>query len=1094
MKTKLIYLTLLTFCSFGLFAQKGAPMKASSTGQAAYMREIPALSKMQNVISAEKFGHVAPAKSRGTNTFIPGKGFPKNGDPLRALQQKNASKMALTTPVASFDAHSGTVLNDATGAIGPNHYVYAFNSGFGILDRSGNVLAPEASLGTLFPGETLGDPIVVYDNFADRFIIMEFSNSPNGLLIAVCQGPDPVNDGWFTYRFNTGTFPDYEKLSIWSDGYYITANKDQNAPDANDVIFVVERDEMLVGNPNAQVVGFPLPGAETNGFYSPGGFNATGTTLPPVGTGCSIVYLQDDGWAGVSNDHLDIWTTSVDWTTPANSTISQPQEISTAPFDSVLDGGSFQNLDEPGNGPDIDALQATMMYMTNYRRFGTHNSVVMNFVVDLDGNDSLAGIRWYELRQTADGQPWTIYQEGTYAQPDGLSAFCGSIAQDAQGNIGLAYTIVSSTVFTSLRYTGRLASDPLGTMTAVEGVSADGDQPTSLTRNDGRYGDYGQMTIDPLDDMTFWHISEYIRGDNGGTANSRKSHVVAFKIQPDTPDTEAPTAPANLVASGTTDMETTLTWDASTDNIGVTAYDVSQDGVVVATVATTTATITGLTAETTYAFSVVAKDAAGNESAASNSINVTTDAPDTTAPSIPANLAASGTTNTQTILSWDASTDNVGVAEYDVSQDGVVVGTVTETTATITGLSPQTTYTFTVAAKDAAGNTSAASDSIRITTLDNGPGCLNGAELPYSESFEADFGGWTQDTGDDLDWTRDANGTPSNNTGPSSADDGSTYVYVEASGNGTGFPNKRAILTSPCFDLNSATTAVFSFRYHMFGAGNFGSLDVEVSNDEGATWTSLWTRNGNQGNSWQTGTVDLAAYVGSGIQLRFNRVTGNTWRADAAIDNISLTAAGGPGGSDCASGDLTLSVTFDNYPQETSWAVTDAGGTTVASESYSTANPDGSTVSETISGLAAGTYTFTISDSFGDGICCSFGNGSYTLSSSAGEIVSGGEFTTSEATSFCVEASTVRLETYALSDLDAGNNAFKIYPVPAKNILNISVGKKSIQNVEIFSMYGQRVYEGAEAQINVSSFPTGTYFARITGKDETFVTRMFSKE
>lgn len=1091
MKTKLIYLTLLTFCSFGLIAQK-APQKASLVSKAAYVKNIPPLSQMDNILSAKNMAHQpAPVRRSGRNTVIPGKGLPAAGqsDPLMAKQKNNTIRATLSEEVASFDAHlGGSPLNDPTGAIGPNHYVYAFNRGFGILDRAGNVLLPEASLTTIFPGEDLGDPIVVYDNYADRFIIMEFSNTPNSILIAVGQGPDPVNDGWFTYRFNTNEFPDYEKLSIWSDGYYLTTNK---APSGGlgtlETVYVAERDKMLTGDPNAGFVGFQLAGAASSGFYSPGSFNSTGPTLPPVGTSNSIIYLQDDAWAGVSNDHLKMWSTNINWANPGSSTISQPIEIPTTPFDSVFDNGGFSNLPQPGGGQDIDALQATIMYMTNYRRFGTHNSVVLNHVVDLNGNDDLAGIRWYELRQTGDGQPWTIYQEGTYVQPDGLSAFCGSIAQDAQGNIGLAYNVVSTSVFASIRYTGRLASDPLGTMTLAEKVSVNGDSQVPGLR----FGDYAQMTIDPLDDMTFWHIGEYMRS---GGAGVRKSHVVAFKLMPDTPDTEAPTAPANLVASGTTDMETTLTWDASTDNIGVTAYDVSQDGVVVATVATTTATITGLTAETTYAFSVVAKDAAGNESAASNSINVTTDAPDTTAPSIPANLAASGTTNTQTILSWDASTDNVGVAEYDVSQDGVVVATVTETTATITGLSPQTTYTFTVAAKDAAGNTSAASDSIRITTLDNGPGCLNGAELPYSESFEADFGGWTQDTGDDLDWTRDANGTPSNNTGPSSADDGSTYVYVEASGNGTGFPNKRAILTSPCFDLNSATTAVFSFRYHMFGAGNFGSLDVEVSNDEGATWTSLWTRNGNQGNSWQTGTVDLAAYVGSGIQLRFNRVTGNTWRADAAIDNISLTAAGGPGGSDCASGDLTLSVTFDNYPQETSWAVTDAGGTTVASESYSTANPDGSTVSETISGLAAGTYTFTISDSFGDGICCSFGNGSYTLSSSAGEIVSGGEFTTSEATSFCVEASTVRLETYALSDLDAGNNAFKIYPVPAKNILNISVGKKSIQNVEIFSMYGQRVYEGVEAQINVSSFPTGTYFARITGKDETFVTRMFSKE
>ncbi len=999
MKTNFYFVAMFMLCSCCLFAQERSH-KASLTDKAAYMREIPALSKMQNIIAAKGLEHVAPPKRRGTNTVVPGKGFPKNGDPLR-LQQKNTAQRAIAPPVASFDAHVGTVLNDATGAIGPNHYVYAFNSGFGILDRSGNVLVPEASLGTIFPGETLGDPIVVYDNYADRFIIMEFSNTPNGFLIAVCQGSDPVNDGWYTYRFNTSSFPDYEKLSIWSDGYYITANKDQNNPASNDVVFAVERDKMLIGDVNAQLIGFPLPGALTNGFYSPGGSNSTGPNLPPVGVGHSIIYLQDDSWTGIATDHLKVWTTNVDWTTPSNSTISQPQEISTAPFDSVFDGGSFQNLDEPGSGPDIDALQATMMYMTNYRRFGTHNSIVLNFVVDLDGTDSLAGIRWYELRQTGDGQPWTIYQEGTYVQPDGLSAFCGSIAQDGQGNIGLAYTVVSSNVYTSLRYTGRLAGDPLGTMTVVEEVSADGDAQNN--RSDGRYGDYGQMTIDPLDDTTFWHISEYMKGPS---PDVRKSHVVAFRIEPEIVDEEAPTTPGNLTASNTTARETTLSWDASTDNVGVTGYDIYQDGTVVTTVIGTSATITGLTPETTYSFFVIAKDASNNQSPASNTVSVTT---------------------------------------------------------------------------------------LESTT---GPGCLNGLVAPYSESFESGLGAWTQDSEDDLDWVIDANGTPSNRTGPSSAVDGSNYIYVEASGNGTGYPDKRAILNSPCFDLNDATSAVFTFQYHMYGSGNFGTLDLEASNDEGVTWASVWNRTGNQGNSWQTATIDLSAYLGSGLQLRFNRLTGSTWRADAAIDHVELSTGGTV--DNCATGDLTLNITFDDFPQETSWTITNSGGTVVASESYSSAV--GSTVSETISGLTSGTYTFTISDTFGDGICCDYGNGSYTLSSVAGEIASGGEFTSSDVTDFCVEGTEVRLETFKLSGLDAEDKEmFKIYPNPVDGVINVSTGNNSMDNVKIFSMYGQLVREisnqGAKKQINVSDLPTGTYFIRFRSeKNEILVTRSFIKK
>ncbi|MBG6131338.1 chitodextrinase [Aquimarina sp. EL_43] len=1080
MKTKFFYLTLFMFCSFGLLAQKGA-VKASLTSQAVYMKEIPALSSMKNIISAKGIIKHGREKQRGKNNYVPGKGLPKVGesDPLMKYQQKSM-KAAISTEVANFVAHQGnSTPTDPTGAIGPNHYVYAFNSGFGIRDRNGSVLLAEASLATIFPGEDLGDPIVVYDNYAERFIIMQFSNSPNGILIAIGKGPDPVNDGWYTYRFNTGEFPDYEKLSIWSDGYYITSNKAPNgAIGTLETVYVAERDKMLAGDASAGFVGFTLPGAISSGFYSPAGFNATGPTLPPVGTGNSFIYLQDDSWSGVSSDHLKIWTTDVNWSNPSSSTISQPVEVTTSPFDSVFDGGSFSNLPQPSGG-DIDALQATMMYMTNYRRFATHNSVVLNFVVDLNGNDDLAGIRWYELRQTGDGQPWTIHQEGTYTQPDGHSAFCGAIAMDGQGNIGLGYTVVSNSIVPSIRYTGRLASDPSGTMTLTEQVAVNGTQSNPSTR----YGDYAQMTVDPSDDATFWHIAEYF------DAGFRKNHVVAYKLQPDTPDTEAPTVPANLTASNTTDVSTSLSWDASTDNVGVTAYDVYQDGTVVATVATTTADITGLTASTSYDFSVKAKDAAGNESAASATLTVTTVAPDTQAPTVPANLTASNTSAGQTTLSWDASTDNVGVAGYDVLQDGAVVATVTTTTTVVAGLSPETTYEFKVLAKDAAGNESATSTPISVTTP-AATGCLNGVAVPYSESFESDFGGWTQASGDDLDWTRDSGGTPSNNTGPSSADDGSTYIYVEASGNGTGYPNKRAILNSPCVDLSGATAAVFSFSYHMYGGTDFGSLDVEASNDDGATWTSIWSKSGNQGNSWQTATIDLAAYLGVGLQLRFNRVTGNTWQADAAIDKISLTS---DTTGNCATGDLTLSITFDNYPEETSWTLTDAGGTTVASKSYSTANPDGSTVTETINALASGSYTFTISDSFGDGICCSYGNGSYTLSSSAGTIASGGEFTNSDATEFCAQGSSVRLDTYELTDFNSNDKRFMLYPNPTKGILNISVGKTPIQKLEIFSMFGQKVRsidDQGIKQIDVSNLTAGTYFARITAK-ETIVTRSF---
>ncbi|WP_027394297.1 fibronectin type III domain-containing protein [Aquimarina latercula] len=368
-----------------------------------------------------------------------------------------------------------------------------------------------------------------------------------------------------------------------------------------------------------------------------------------------------------------------------------------------------------------------------------------------------------------------------------------------------------------------------------------------------------------------------------------------------TGDTQAPTAPTSLAASDITETTLTLSWNAATDNVGVTAYDVYQGSTILGEVTGTTANVTGLTASTAYQFSVKAKDAAGNESAFSNTIDVTTaDAPDTQAPTAPSGLSASNIEETTLTLSWNAATDNVGVTAYDVYQGSTVLGEVTGTTANVTGLTADTTYQFSVKAKDAAGNESAFSNTINVTTTggSGGGGCTSGiSSFPYDEGFENTLGAWTQSTADDINWTVDASGTPSSSTGPSSAPQGSYYIFVEASGNGTGYPNKQAILNSPCFDLSGLSEASFSFSYHMYGATDMGSIAVDASTDDGATWTNIWSESGNKGNSWLTASIDLATYVGGGVQLRFNRITGSTWQADIAIDNVSLTNTSGGGGS-----------------------------------------------------------------------------------------------------------------------------------------------------------------------------------------------------
>ncbi len=526
MVKKYFFLLLVLFAGLQITAQDKEILGPVSQGLSEPSVSAP-LSAKELIPAISERKEVNP-KNRTANRVVPGKGFPKGID--AALQEEKGS-IPLKQAIISFDAanlfHTPT---DPTGAAGPNHYVNAYNSGFSVFDKQGNVLLPPtdlSSLGGEFSGERLGDPIVLYDQFADRFLITQFAGCPydptlgcpnkndptNALLVAISRGPDPVNDGWYTYRFATGTFPDYPKYFVWSDGYYVTTNQDLDDPEITEVVYVLERDKMLQGEA-AKHVGFPLPGVRNNGFYSPAALNATGNVPPPPGN-MPVIYFQDDSWMGVNVDHLKIWLVNVDWNNLQNSTIRESQEITPTegltPFKSTFDGGGFSNLPQPFGSPDLDALQGALMYPTSYRRFDSHNSVVFNFVVDVDPSQAEhAGIRWYELRQTGENQPWSIYQEGTYA-PDLNDRWCGSINIDRHGNIGMGFTVVDDNpeapVLPALKFTGRFFNDPPNLMTLQEITLIESTSPSESNR----YGDYAHTSIDPVDNETFWYNGEYFR-------------------------------------------------------------------------------------------------------------------------------------------------------------------------------------------------------------------------------------------------------------------------------------------------------------------------------------------------------------------------------------------------------------------------------------------------------------------------------------------------------------------------------------------------------------------------------------------------------
>ncbi|MBW1295851.1 proprotein convertase P-domain-containing protein [Aquimarina litoralis] len=528
-KNSLLLIPLLLFISLGTFAQTKPGAKPNSYSKSTSMRVAPPISSKKTLIPPKnsdeeiRDGRYSKDNRRSKGKLIIGKG--STGDDILAKAQNSYSqRIPGLDPELVFDTtEKNSQPTDPSLAIGPDHVLAVFNTGWRIFDKTGNPLTAEISPNNIFSPNSCCDLTISYDNAADRWVMSILYSTDGHVEVAVTQGPDPINDAWSVYSFDN--IQDYQKVSVWSDGYYMTANVNSGSAATSDAVFALERDAMLAGAASAQIIAFPLPGIATDGFYAPQAFNVSNDNLPATGN-APIVYMQDDAFSGITEDHIKIWTINVDFTTPANSTISQPTELATTPFIGAFDGGSFANLTQPG-GQDIDALQNTIMNQAQFRKFPTHNSALFNFVVDTDGGaGEIAGVRWYELRQSGDGQPWTIYQEGTYTSPDGKNAWNASLIMDDNGNIGMGYTGMGGTTdtFVSSYYTGRFADDPLGTMTIDETLIAAGGGNIPGSE---RYGDYSKIDIDPSNGEKFWFVNEYVNA-----AGNRANVAGVFQIAP----------------------------------------------------------------------------------------------------------------------------------------------------------------------------------------------------------------------------------------------------------------------------------------------------------------------------------------------------------------------------------------------------------------------------------------------------------------------------------------------------------------------------------------------------------------------------------
>jgi len=519
MSTKFLFILLVFICiTESSFAQEKDHTKPTYTGIVTSMKQVPSIASRSDLLPS-KTKEIQMMDGRASkNIIVPYKDPQKEDDFFVQNPNPLSQKVSGKAPDVIWEAYSSdSQPTDPDLAIGSNHVFVVFNTGFIIYDKNGNALTQQiAPYPAIFTADGCCDLTVSYDKPANRWVL---SFLGDGAQIAVSDGPDPVNDGWYVYTISQ--IEDYQKLSIWSDGYYMTDNTS-----STNKIWALEREQMLLGNAASKIIGFGLPGITANDFYSPQALNVSNNNMPAAGN-APIVFLQDNAWSGVTQDHIKLWLVNVNWSNTSLSTISNPQEIITTPFISVFDNGSFSNLTQPVNGTALDALQATIMNQAQFRKFSDHNSAVFDFVVDTDGSaEELAGIRWIELRQSADGQPWSLFQEGTYTSPDGKHAWSGSIMMDKQGNMGMGYTAMSgpttsSTVRVSSYYTGRYANDPLGTMTIAEELIANGTGNIPGTR----YGDYNKIDIDPNNDKVFYFINEYFK-------TSRKGVVGRFQIAP----------------------------------------------------------------------------------------------------------------------------------------------------------------------------------------------------------------------------------------------------------------------------------------------------------------------------------------------------------------------------------------------------------------------------------------------------------------------------------------------------------------------------------------------------------------------------------
>jgi hypothetical protein len=806
---------------------------------------------------------------------------------------------------------TGAMPPDTNGDVGPSYYIQAINHGDGgkvaIYDKAEPTPAEVAtfmidSLGGGACTNGGGDPIVLYDRFAGRWLLMEFARGMvSTLCVHVSQSGDPVSGGWYSYPITVPIFPDYPKLAVWptdanggGGSYVVTTNEDDPG------LYALDRGAMLTGAATTYQR-FTVPALWEYGVQAltpadPDGPNEPATYEPAI-----VMRHRDTerfGGPPATGDWLEMWSFDVDWVTPANTTLTQESGVEIADFNSELCRPVTGCFPQPGSDIELDSLHDIIMWRLQYYNHGDRETLMGNFTVDVDGTDH-GGVRWFELQRTGGGS-WNLRQEGTYSIDESNRWMAGS-SMDRLGNIAVAYNVVSETIWPGLRYTGRFADEAFDVMSFPEASIHEG----AASNISIRWGDYSAMGLDPEDDCTFWFTGM----DN--SVSVWRTQITSLRF--DTCDCDLFPLPPSTSAAAAGDNSIDVMWDDS-ELASVAEYYVRRSHMAggpyetIAVVPDSSPGFPGgagyiyeddgVSGGITYYYVVIAGDGGPCRSPAANETSAVTTGSCDLPPDFDGLrfLSSPHSADCGLDLEWEAATAPCGGGiTYSVYRSTwqdftpgpghmIASGLAGTSYADINALLPDRTYHYVVRAVDGS-NGAEDGNLVRRGRSPAGPW------IPYT---------WSDDAGD---------------TDPASMTGGSLWHVDGSEGHsgpsvyktGTYYPNACTALTSPTMRLGSGAALTFWTKYDINRMGDKGI--VQISTDGGSIWERVPmsypyyvpTTNDDcglpAGNyfastnlTWAEYSADLSAWDGEEIRIRFllsadSSGSGQGWW----VDDITIT-------------------------------------------------------------------------------------------------------------------------------------------------------------------------------------------------------------